>query len=90
MSEEAKLFLLKEKLDDVKRDKIYTMILLYSIVFSFLIYITNLYNLWANPILSFTIWGLIGGTIYAVLDTYFGNKKEEIIKQIEQMATENK
>lgn len=84
MSEEATLFLLKEKLNEIKTKRRISWI--GSIVIGLLIAI-GLEVFRVEHTTSFFAGGAVGFIIVSFLDDYYRKQKDAIIQQIEHMAS---
>ncbi len=84
VDEEAKLFYLKEKLDDVKRKQKYVaLVLLILPFFVFLMWdvVTETFDLGL-----FFIAVIAGGTFSTIVSSYYGERTRRITRQIERMG----
>jgi len=84
VSEAAELLLLKEKLDEIKRNRWVTHISVVVLVVIAAI-VLNL-----DFVMGFVFVVAFGGVLSAVVDFYYNREKEKIVQQIKGVATANR
>ena len=84
MSEEAKLFLLKDKLNEVRRNKWATRIVTFFgvIIVSVLLEMSVFLDYFTAMIFCV----LVGSITMWFIENHYGNEEAQIIQQIERMA----
>jgi len=84
VSEEAKLFLLKDKLNEVRRNKWATRIVAFFgvIIFFVLLEMEGFLDYFTATIFMV----LVGVSIMLFIDYHYRNEEAQIIQQMEQMA----
>ena len=83
MSEQAQLFLLKDRLKKIRRDRRNYSILAValSIITAFIVQ-----QYWYDPIIGGVIWAFIGIAFALTVIRYYNAQEAQVLWQIEQMA----
>jgi len=88
VSEAAELLLLKEKLDEIKRSRWVTQIIVFVLVIIISIAISDALNLDFVMGLIFVV--VFGFSTSVAVDFYYNREKEKIVQQIKGVATANR
>lgn len=83
LAEQAQLFLLKDRLKKIRRDRINTTILSLGIAFV-IAFILQQY--WNDFITGFVLWGGIGVLFALTVIRYYNAQEAQVLWQIEQLA----
>ena len=85
MSEEAKLILLKDKLDLIRKTRRNFIIIAFVIGFSLIIAIDQ-FILHFNSIITIVLFGVVGFIVSFSIDRHYSKQEQEIICQIQNLT----
>ena len=83
MAEQAQLFLLENRLKNIKNQKIWTTISAFIIAFVLSFY---WHGIGFDYVTGFFIWITVGPVVMYVISYYYGKQEAKIIWQIQQIA----